>query len=1192
MIATTRWAITVIRGADPSDPIAAHSVHLGMSGTQLSAASVTTVRQKSMLLGLYAIEAGYQTFSPPQGMTEAYDTKYGGASWGISAMAAYDLQGPIGPSGDKLSIASKSNDSAISRLLVINPQARPPKIQTLQGNCSNLTTLEVLFSEPMARSSVEDINHYQITGPDGRPLPIQLAEQVSDASVRLTLFTAMNDLTRYRLTVTAVISAAGVPIAPGSGGDILQSCGLNCVTDAFTTPGPLSNDWSVGHSNGNFGDPRIVNSGRLQLTDNNGDVATVATLLKQFPAANNRIEIEFDYYAYAGNGADGIALTLSDAAVPPRAGAFGGSLGYAQKTGIDGFSGGWLGIGIDEYGNYSAASEGRVGGRGFSRDAVAIRGSGKGRDGYPYLIGTQGLSPGIDQAGSRPNPGHRYKIVLDHTRGGNVALASVHRNSGSGYQPLIGEFNVFDNNAQQAEVPASWVMSFTGSTGGSTNIHEIGNLKVCAAQKIETFSKVDHYDIAHVSPALTCEASAVTITAHDERHNPVTVLQDTQLSIATEPAVSHLEPVMAVIAAGASQTISYLQQGTALANIDIDVSDGEHTDVDGGGEDPQMSFVDAALRFYAADPHTEGTPIGPQISAKPSFTAPGAQTLSLRAVRKNTDTGACEAALSGDTRIGWAYECRDPERCSSVDQLTLKGTESEVVFANPDSHALHYRDVTMRFDGAGRAPFSFNYQDAGKIRLHAQFSRPPSDRQPAVVLNGESNEFVVRPFGFHLGFSGHNAANSQAQNAQGSAYKKSGEAFTMTVQGVAWQGEDDQLDVAGNRVSDGIPDEGADLGDNSVVVNFGQETVVQPIVFSHNLRLPVAGESGQLSAQALSAGRPAGQFVAGQGRSQLSWSEVGIIDIEARLEEYLGSQDISARVNQVGRFYPAKFSLLSSQIGNSCGAFSYFDQQGIEIFYYLQAKNMTSKVTENYAGEFVRTSQRLVAENNNTGENHSTRLEKFTAGSWRKGEYVYADQGLFSRRSSPDGPYTGLDIGLIVEDLDGAELVDKNMNATTADDCGSSNSCDAARIGKLDVRWGELGLKNVFGPETQSLDMLAQVRYFDGQQMVLNNQDSCTTLSVNPTNFSPVLGSWSGRLSAGDSHASLGTAMTSGQGTIALSAPGLGHEGGVIYRYQVPSWLKSDSDNNGHYQDDPLGSVTFGQFRGTDRIIYWRELSP
>ena len=44
---------------------------------------------------------------------------------------------------------------------------------------------------------------------------------------------------------------------------------------------------------------------------------------------------------------------LSDSSVTPQAGAFGGPLGYGAKSGISGFAGGWLGIGIDEFGNFS-----------------------------------------------------------------------------------------------------------------------------------------------------------------------------------------------------------------------------------------------------------------------------------------------------------------------------------------------------------------------------------------------------------------------------------------------------------------------------------------------------------------------------------------------------------------------------------------------------------------------------------------------------------------------------------------------------------------------------------------------------------------------------------------------------------------------------------------------------------------------
>ena len=85
----------------------------------------------------------------------------------------------------------------------------------------------------------------------------------------------------------------------------------------------------------------------------------------------------------------------------PAAGAYGGSLGYAQRDApTNGFAGGWLGIGIDEYGNFANPTEGRSGGPGFTVDSVTVRGSGSGTTGYAYHRTSGTLSPGIDQSAS------------------------------------------------------------------------------------------------------------------------------------------------------------------------------------------------------------------------------------------------------------------------------------------------------------------------------------------------------------------------------------------------------------------------------------------------------------------------------------------------------------------------------------------------------------------------------------------------------------------------------------------------------------------------------------------------------------------------------------------------------------------------------------------------------------------------
>lgn len=272
---------------------------------------------------------------------------------------------------------------------------------------------------------------------------------------------------------------------------------LTCVCDNFNratlNPSTIFNsNWVASTSDGTGVVPSIVNNGFLRLTENTGNNAKAATVPGIFPAASNYISVEFQPYAYNGSGADGMAVTLSDYSVPPVPGAFGGSLGYAQKTGINGFAGGWVGVALDEFGNYQNATEGRLGGQGTLPETVGVRGSGSGTSGYPWLQGsTTALSPAIDSPASTvPAPDILYQVIVDARNAASVpakTLITVNRDTtgtSASYSAVIPSFDAFARATAlgytQAAVPANWQISFTGSTGGSTNIHELGSLRICA----------------------------------------------------------------------------------------------------------------------------------------------------------------------------------------------------------------------------------------------------------------------------------------------------------------------------------------------------------------------------------------------------------------------------------------------------------------------------------------------------------------------------------------------------------------------------------------------------------------------------------------------------------------------------------------------------------------------------------------
>ena len=69
--------------------------------------------------------------------------------------------------------------------------------------------------------------------------------------------------------------------------------------------------------------------------------------------------------------------------------------------------------------------------------------------------------------------------------------------------------------------------------------------------------------------------------------------------------------------------------------------------------------------------------------------------------------------------------------------------------------------------------------------------------------------------------------------------------------------------------------------------------------------------------------------------------------------------------------------------------------------------------------------------------------------------------------------------------------------------------------------------------------------------------------------------------------------IISGEGSIHFDAAGLGNQGSSKYQQDTNSylpWLNTENNDDGNYADNPFGTVTFGQFRGNDRRLYWREI--
>ena len=238
-------------------------------------------------------------------------------------------------------------------------------------------------------------------------------------------------------------------------------------------------------------------SGWLRLTGAVNNVKGLALNSGFSFAGNVPVAVEFNYVSWGGTGADGMALFLYDSSTAtPMAGALtGGGLGYC------GGAGGYLAIGLDEYGNFSNPADKCTpasGGPGFTPESLVIRGP---RSSTNLWVTTTSIPGGIDNphAASRPSP---KTVLLTLTPAvapaiGYTITAQFQSASGQPFQTL------FSNVAFPYPPPASLSVGFSGSTGGSTNTHELQGLVAATPDDLQVTTN---------GPASVLQGSSVTYT--------------------------------------------------------------------------------------------------------------------------------------------------------------------------------------------------------------------------------------------------------------------------------------------------------------------------------------------------------------------------------------------------------------------------------------------------------------------------------------------------------------------------------------------------------------------------------------------------------------------------------------------------------------------------------------------------------
>jgi hypothetical protein len=240
--------------------------------------------------------------------------------------------------------------------------------------------------------------------------------------------------------------SGGTPcLTAGSGGGAIASCGAS--------------------------DQDASGKGVLRLTTNQQN-QTGYVLYTHPLKADRGLSIAFDMYQYntkTTGGADGIAFILVNGAdSPTKAGDFGGALGYK------GLAGGYLGVGFDEWGNFSNTQIfGKDRGRnGRVPNAIVVRGAQAA--GYPYLAVKSAAHPLADDSAHSRNSAKRHVLIQISTSG----LISVTVSYG---KQTVQEISNLDmSGAGQPALPPTVKFAIAASTGANTNTHEISGLTITA----------------------------------------------------------------------------------------------------------------------------------------------------------------------------------------------------------------------------------------------------------------------------------------------------------------------------------------------------------------------------------------------------------------------------------------------------------------------------------------------------------------------------------------------------------------------------------------------------------------------------------------------------------------------------------------------------------------------------------------
>jgi MSHA biogenesis protein MshQ len=745
-----------------------------------------------------------------------------------------------------------------------------------------------------------------------------------------------------------------------------------------------------------------------------------------------------------------------------------------------------------------------------------------------------------------------------------------------------------------------------------------------------TVPAIDHYKIVHDGNGLTCEAETLTIKACTNSDCTTESTESVSVDFTiTSPATGKVTKFSPIFTGSSRFKFKHVTAERIVLSIDnasIDASNA--VQCSGGDTGCDMTFADTGFRFLYGDSEIiSAQTAGHEFDKK----------LKIHAVKSKD--GVCDGLFNGDVKISLAQQNITPNLAFNA------GLAFQIKGVTIAKYPQFTDEVILNFGSNSIAILpEANYFDAGNIRLHANFSNE------VITLVGSSNDFWVKPHYFAL--IAKNSNGALVGNSAASVIKhKAGENFNFTVSALNFEDNltqnyrqaDGQLQLKVSRtapVSNGAIDgkftyaagknstrpTSANFR-NAILTSFSDGVKGQAEfsgarydevgVINLDVQDTNYGNLGNVEGLVSATDLTVGRFTPAYFKQTVR-------------EEHKGDFDAYPYPLESGVCSFSDWAYTGQRSTDNKGAIAYSLPPKITI----TAFNANDGITKNYTLGKLEGFMRLSATSvdislpthdkiqqvvDSTGGDpvaisavmHTGSLsasldnnDDVIAGEWL---YTFSTNDHFSYHhdgTSLLAPFTAK-IPFITEqinDADGIKLAQNHLTNKVAE-----SAIEPFVTEGVQIRFARMVLQNSYGSENAKLRAQLNVEVYDGASFTTHTDEHCLTPLIGNekpgAKYSGNMNLWdyrlididSDKIQVSDTKASVSGDFHNGMlSRFFFSKPK--QQGALEWEYKVPSWLAFnwntlDANNDGNFYDDnPSATLSFGVYRGNDRIISWYEV--